>query len=186
MKIYKLIHYSDSFLSVKLSNSLLLEKIVDGFYNQGKPFNQDFGKYEWQKNDGETLCDFPFISGNIPLLSSKAFELLKHLINKSKVEIIPLDIENSTYYLLHFLETYEGILNIKSSKIEYFKDRTIQSIDKYVFLPKVEEATPFFMISELKTFLFANETVKDIIEKNNLTGLTFEECEIKKKYFFLF
>ena len=34
MKIYKLIHYSDSFLSVKLSNSLLLEKIVDGFYNE--------------------------------------------------------------------------------------------------------------------------------------------------------
>ena len=120
------------------------------------------------------------------MLSSKAFELLKPLINKSKVEIIPLDIESSTYYLLHFLETYEGILNTKSSKIEYFKDGTIQSIDKYVFLPKVEETTPFFMISELKTFLFANETVKDIIQKNNLTGLTFEECEIKKKYFFLF
>lgn len=185
MKIYKLIHNSEFFWSVKLDNTLLLEKIVDGFYNNGTSFDIDFGKYEWQKNEGETICDFPFISGNIPLLSSKAFEVLEPFVSKSKVEIIPIIIEADTFYLLHFLETFD-VLNLKASKISYFKDKTIQSIDKYVFLPEVTEVTPFFMIPQLKTFVFVREEVKNIIIKHNLVGLDFQECDVKKKSLFSF
>jgi hypothetical protein len=185
MKVYKLVHNSIGYKSINLKGNKLSETIANDFYKDGRSHNLGEIILNWANSKGkEIICDFPFISGNIPVMSEKAYCVLQPLIEKSSVEIISLIIEGEKYFLLHFLNALSDVLNEKKSKIITFKNGNIQNISHYVFYPEVADKTPFFLIEQLKTFLFANEEVVNLVKANKLVGLNFEEAEIKTKSFF--
>ena len=178
MKIYKLTHNSNGFKTIDLRESKLLDAIINDFYNEGKPYTLAFGNYKWIEPN-ETTCDFPFISGSIPVISENIYKELETFIKKSDIELLPINIEGKNYFVFHFLNSFNNILNTRYSRIEYFKNGTIKNIKKYVFLPNVEDVSPIFTIEELNTYTFINEDVANILKKYSNCGIELEECKIR-------
>ena len=177
MKIYKLTHDSDGFKTINLRNSKLLNAIIDGFYNDGKPYGIDFGKYKWIESN-EIICDFPFISGAIPVVSKNICRALEEYIDKSNIELLPIKVEEEDFYIFHFLNAYKNILNTKLSKIEYFNNGTIKNIKEYVFLSKVKDLAPIFILEDFDMYTFVNEEVANVFSNYEGSGIQLEECRI--------
>jgi len=185
MKIYKFTESDCNFKSINLEGSKLLEKLDDNLFNGGSPFHEDFGHFAWVSDQPDAInnCDFPFISGYIPVISERALTILKPFIDKSNIEVLPIKVEGEKYYLLHIMHS-SPCLNIKASAISYFMNGGIKQIKDYVFLPSVEKEQFFFMVDQLHTHVFVREEVASIIEKEHLIGAKFEECKIKDLSFF--
>lgn len=184
MKIFKLTHESDGYKSIDITNSSIESFIVNGYYNDGKDFNLEETELSWYNNgDDEIICDFPFIAGNIPVISEKAFNVLSDEINKCNVEIIHLNIDKQKYYLLHFKTLSENLINTKESDIKYFRSGKIMSIDKFVFNKNIDDCPPLFINKDFPTILFCTDKVTEIIKNNKLIGLHIQECEVKAKGF---
>lgn len=182
MKIYKFWHSANDYKSINLENTKLLDKIVDGFYNDGKKFNCDLGIYNWI--DGKLLdCDFPMINGSIPVASEKALEVISPFVDSENVEILPIVVNGSPFYVIHLLKTY-NVLNEKKSSIQYFKNGDVKNIKKYVFLPTVSEVPSLFQIEQNQMFCFVKDDLRSAICNAGLVGADFEECEIKGKFLF--
>jgi len=178
MKIYKLTHNSNGFKTIDLKESKLLKAIINDFYNDGKPYAQTFGNYNWIEPN-ESVCDFPFISGAIPVISENIYKELETYIKKSNIELLSINVEGKNYFVFHFLNSFNNILNKRCSKIEYFKNGTIKNIKEYVFLPNVKDVSPIFTIEELNTYTFINEEVANILKKHSNCGIELEECKIR-------
>ena len=124
---------------------------------------------KWNRENGEIICDFPFLLGMINL-------------NLENIEFLPIRIENELYYIMNPCLSIKGILNKKRSKIDYFSNGEIMWISKYVFYPNDVQAS-LFKIPEMYTAVFATTTFVDFIKGNHFTGMEFEPCTIKKESF---
>ena len=94
---------ANEYKNIDLEETLLLHKVVDGSYNDGKAFNCDFGSFKWIEKDLKE-CDFPMINGSIPVVSQRAYEVLDPYLDKEGIEILPITIDNNTpYYIIHLL-----------------------------------------------------------------------------------
>jgi len=177
MKVYKFWHKANEYKNIDLEGTLLLDKVVDGFYNDGKAFNCDFGTFKWIEKDLKE-CDFPMINGSIPVVSQRAYEVLDPYLDKENIEILPITIDNTPYYIIHLLNVYD-VLNEKRSVIQRFRNGGIKNIEKYVFLPSVSDVPNLFQITQNQMFVFVKEELFNVISEAKLTGADFEECQIK-------
>lgn len=137
---------------------------------------------KWNRENGEIICDFPFLLGMIPLCSLKIYNKLHENLNLENIEFLPIRIENELYYIMNPCLSIKGILNKKRSKIDYFSNGEIMWISKYVFYPNDVQAS-LFKIPEMYTAVFATTTFVDFINENHFTGIEFEPCTIKKESF---
>lgn len=177
MKVYKFWHKANEYKNINLEETLLLDKVIDGFYNDGKAFNCNFGTFKWIEKDLKE-CDFPMINGSIPVVSQRAYEVIDPYLDKEGIEILPITIDNIPYYIIHLLNVYD-VLNEKRSVIQRFRNGDIMNIEKYVFLPSVSDAPNLFQITQNQMFVFAKEELFNAISEAKLTGADFEECQIK-------
>lgn len=177
MKVYKFWHKANEYKNINLEETLLLDKVIDGFYNDGKAFNCNFGSFKWIEEDLKE-CDFPMINGSIPVVSQRAYEVIDPYLDKEGIEILPITIDNIPYYIIHLLNVYD-VLNEKRSVIQRFRNGDIMNIEKYVFLPSVSDAPNLFQITQNQMFVFAKEELFNAISEAKLTGADFEECQIK-------
>ena len=183
MKVYKFWHSANGYKNIDISNSILLEAVVEGFYNDGQRYNKDFGSFHWIEQDDTPICDFPMINGCIPVVSERALTIIQPFIEEDGVEILPIKVEVEPFYILHLLKVYD-VLNTRKSDIQYFKSGRVKNVGKYVFLPAVTNAPLLFQISTLQTFIFAKEELVQTISQSQLTGANFEECPISRCLFF--
>jgi len=137
---------------------------------------------KWNRENGELICDFPFLLGTIPLCNVEIYHKLQEKLNLEGIEFLPIRIENELYYIMNPCLSIKGILNKKQSKIDYFSNGDIMWISKYVFYPN-EIETSMFKIPEMYTSIFATTSFVEFIRENHFTGIEFEPCAIKKESF---
>jgi len=135
---------------------------------------------DWYKEDGGLPKDIHFLLSTYPLCSQKAYECLLTLNNLTDVEFLPLNIENERFYLINVCKSMTNILNRSKSDIDYYPDKRIMFVSKFVFYPTDFDSC-IFRIPESATAIFVTEAVVDIVKKNRLTGLIFESIPSVKK-----
>ena len=131
---------------------------------------EDDDEYEYDKD--ALISDCPFINGDIPVFLGKKFRLPVKDCVTSK-----FDVDNEKYVAVLAPEV-EGILNIKSSKIEKFRDGGIMYVEGYVF-NNLSEYPSLFRVKEYPVFTFCTEEVKKNLELSNFKFLKFMEIKIK-------
>ena len=164
-----------------IENDKYLSLLEENFGTKLKPIWGEVGA-KWYRENGEIICDFPFLLGMIPLCSLKIYNKLHENLNLEKIEFLPIRIENELYYIMNPCLSIKGILNKKRSKIDYFSNGEIMWISKYVFYPNDVQAS-LFKIPEMYTAVFATTTFVDFIKENHFTGIEFEPCTSKKESF---
>jgi hypothetical protein len=178
MKIYLL---EKNYRFAELSpNNDLIDVINEGF--NGVPMAKEWGKPQmvWNFEESKIKCDFPLLYGLIPVMSERAKNVLSLIVPPDSIEYLPIIVEDEIYYATNVLLSYDKILNIRKSKIDYFSDRTIMTIDKYVF-SCVKNLSPMFKVSQLLVSTFVTADFKNIIENEKFTGINFKECKVVSK-----
>ena len=116
--------------------------------------------------------EFPSLDRIMPVVSKKAMKVLRSLMNKS-VEILPL---NSDYWVLNILDVLNCLELDKSKITRNPVTQRVSSIQKYVLhLDKIADKH-IFKITETKGLeVIISDNFREIVEKNNLNGLSFSE-----------
>ncbi|MGB8454764.1 MAG: DUF1629 domain-containing protein [Anaerocolumna sp.] len=176
MKIWKLYSILDGFASLSsLDNDKLFEIVMnfDGrsLINGWKAL--EYTKYKDHKD--LPLSDKPSDGPNFPIVSFKAVECLKEILEKN-VEILPVYIDEQEFYLINALEVLD-CLDHEESDIRYFSGtERIRGINKYVFIEQKLIGKNVFKIKEQKKVgPFVTDKFKEVVEKSGLEGFEFRE-----------
>ncbi len=125
--------------------------------------------------DSDSSAEIPDIScwiGATLILSNKAYNLLKSEL-KPYGEFLPVQCASNNFYIFNCLT----IVNVDEQKSEQeLFDGEVVDINKIVF-DKSEVGTQIIYKTKYNNCqdLFCNESFKEIIIKNYLTGITFSE-----------
>ena len=110
---------------------------------------------------------FPSTSG---LLSQRAIDVLMPHLDYCFVPL-PSSLEGERYYFLHTKKTIDA-LNVEESDIVY-SDTTIIWIKRYEFYMDRLSDPVIFSIPQFRPFLFATESIPEIVENAGLNGFEF-------------
>lgn len=181
MEIYELKKDYNGYYEPVIEDEQLMSLIED---NWGKKMKHLWVEKEikwFQDEESSKIADIPLLLGTIPLCNEKVYTIL--LENNIKgIEFLPLLIEDKRFYIINPTPPIQGVLNKNRSKIRYSSDKKIEWIDKYVFYP-IELDRYIFKIVEMYTSIFATNYFVDLVNKYNITGITFNKCSIKSKTF---
>lgn len=183
MYMYILNHLNDGFAQPYTTDERISNQINEVLLCKSLIKTWDPPYLTWYKNDGEKLCDFPFMYSFIPIINLKTYNILKEHVPPNEAEFLPLFIENETYYIINLLILEKDILNIKKSKVKYYSNGRIMEITDFVF-NKNTITTSMFRVSESTTNIFVNEFIKNEIDKHRLIGANFIKCRIAKPSIF--
>ncbi len=116
----------------------------------------------------------PGFSPHIPVFDEKAKNALKNILN-NKVEFLPLDCENNSFFAVNVINILDCI-DYNKSVYKTFSDRKrIMRFIKYSFIEKKINAQHIFkIIDEPLKRPFVSDEFKNIVEENNLTGFIFK------------
>ena len=126
--------------------------------------------------------DFFFFLGYIPICNEEVFLSVQAMTSFLGVEFLPIMVENVKYYVLNVLQDYNGIVNLRKSKVKYYGDGDVLWIDEYVFYP-FECTSFFFRIGEVSTVLFVNESFRKLYLEKNWSGINFIQCKVRSQSF---
>ena len=137
-------------------------------------------KFRFEKRN-KPVSDFPFLGMLFVAMSERAFALLHDSI-APHVESFPLDIENSDrrYYGINVTKIYD--IDLARSDIYGWpcqnngvKQFYVLSIKKPAFFEDVLPKASIFRLNHTKHItIYVSEAFRQIVEKNNLTGFSFE------------
>lgn len=181
MKIYHVKNHFGLYKNIMPQKSFSQNILVD---NYGKPLSVKWSvsQFEWNVEDGTVERDFFLYLGYILVCNVKAKSAIEQKMSDG-IEFLQIDVEGESLYFINILSVANGALNLRRSKVDYFKDKTtIKSIREYAFNAGFNY-TSLFTIPEIAAGLFATESFKGIVESNNLIGLDFQECKIVKDSF---
>ncbi len=180
MKIYKL--QKEYGFAELIPNNESLALINKGF--EGKSMKNDWNiqKMQWDLEESNIIGDFSFLAGLIPVINENIFKKISSVITEKDIDLLPIVIDVNKYFALNILNINNKILNENKSNIEYFEDNNIMYINEYIF--NNMDIEPIFKISQLKTYIFCTSVLKNIIEKEKMTGINFTECKVKPKGWF--
>ena len=118
--------------------------------------------------------DTPGLSAGIPVLSSKAVEVLKNLMG-NKVEILPLRCRRGEYYAINVLDVLDCV-NYKNSEFKRFENSgRIMRFIKYSFNPNCVEGKQIFkIIDEPVRRPFVSDEFRNKVLDSELVGFKFE------------
>jgi hypothetical protein len=130
--------------------------------------NPDDGDEEREKS--QPIPDFAMGIFNLAM-SEKAYLILRPLIADQAV-FLELNTEAGLYYELDIQKI--NCLNLENSPKIFFPSGKIMRIEKYSFFwDKLENVHIFNAANVVLSPDFASNQFKEMVEKNNLTGLTF-------------
>ncbi|MCL2512373.1 MAG: hypothetical protein FWF08_00610 [Oscillospiraceae bacterium] len=158
----------------------------------GVPFNgwkNDF-YFGYDPDDGTNFTDYLDNSKDWLAVSKKFMDLTKGLI-KDSVQAFPIKVvnikdksENFDYTVLNIVDLVDG-LDLENSVYRVIKfppgfndDHTFNSIIKYAIKGETVGGHHIFRLKDSDAPIFVSETLKDIIQKNNLTGFDFLEIKV--------
>ena len=165
-KIYRLYSSGHEYKTVEYDNTPLMNCLENNLW---EPSLIEAYKFEWNRDDAEKeTSDCPFL-----------------IVSIDAIKIININISGQKYSILRPKNRIKGLLNIRKSNINYFSDGRIMSIDKYVFNSN-KNIPLFFELEEYPLFSFVNETMANVLVKQNVKGLLLEACEIRRRGFLFF
>ena len=181
MKIYHVKNHFGLYKNIMPQESSSQNILVD---NYGKPLSEKWSasQFEWNVEDGTVERDIFLYLGYILVCNVKAKSAIQQM-QSGGIEFLQIDVEGKPLYFINVLSMANGALNLHRSKVEYFKNKTtIKNVREYAFNADFNY-TPLFTIPEIAAGLFATDVFKDVVERNSLNGLDFEECKIVKDSF---
>lgn len=152
--------------------------------NYGQSMQKEWNPIDfvWNHEDGEEPWDMFLYMGYILIANKKCISVLKDIISKGQCEILPIYIEKEEYYVINTCSIYNGIIDLKKSKVEYFKDNSIKWIDDFVFYTDCCNS-PIFHVKEFQSALFVSEHFLSCSKEFMLSGLKFIKCKESKPFF---
>lgn len=176
MKIFRLYHKVDGYKAICTKGTKLEESLIN--LGNDVDFSKHEGsKFEWCGEESDVVCNFPFIDGSIPVLSTKAYSVIQKILVNC-IMLTNIQVHGDNYIILD-ANLVEGVLNTEKSSIKYFKDGRVMNIKKYVF-NSIDDIPAAFKIPECKTFTFVTEDVISALEESGITdGLNYELCDVE-------
>lgn len=142
-------------------------------------------KAEWivlEDEEDLPIPDVAYINSFIPVCSQRVYDFLLNTEYMNGNEFIPIKVEEENWYILNICTYYEKILNLRKSKISKYDDGSISWIFDFVFKKEIANESLFYLKEQPVSYFCTNTFVK-LIEDNNIKGLNFVECKIKKSIF---
>lgn len=180
MKIYRIFNPNRDYKTIDYAETPILDNLGKVYWENQTEVSSFL--YTWVKDEGEGICDCPFIIGSVPVFNETAYRAITSYLDKNEMQIIPIFVEGIPYYIVNVLRVLPDILNEKKSKIIRFSDGRIMDIEKYVFQKK-DSIPNIFKISQLDTYTFVNEKMASIIMEAHLTGIALEKCKVNTYLF---
>lgn len=155
-----------------------MRRFNDDILNHNK-LNGKFDGVEIEHVYGTEQCDFPkFWTAPLTLLCSKrAKSVLQDLIGDC-VEFIPTDATNENLYLIHTLH-YENAIDHDASVIRKLPSGLEVEYLSYSFIEERIKSLSIFKVllntRPYTTEIFVTSKFKNVVEKNELTGIQFVE-----------
>lgn len=158
-----------------------ISSIIGRPCNNPKVLNADWIT-ETDDNHKLSVPDIAFINTYIPVCNEKVFKLLQASNYMLGNEFIPINIESYKWYIINICTQYEGILNLHKSKLSRYDDGRIMWISKFVFKKEILDESLFYL-KEQPVSYFCTESFMNLLNANNIKGLIYTECKIKKSFF---
>lgn len=153
----------------------LVDNYGHSMLNGWNPIN-----FIWDLEDGEKPRDMFLYLGSILVGNKKSVSSLKQIISNDQCEFLPIIIEKEEFYVINICEYLRGALDMKKSKIEYFNDKSIKWISKFVFSSDCGVPS-MFHIAEMTSPIFVSDSIAELVKNSGLIGLKFEECKQNKQ-----
>ena len=182
MRIYKLDHDSNHFKSLTLVNGRDWEHFprFDGRPMAGGWTSPPVKALtETQVDRRLPWCDFPSLSGSMPIFSKNALDALLPLI-KDCGEIYRLDFPEREYFLFNVTRIVDA-LDLERSEIKWFscEPKKILNVRKHVLKEAMVGEVPIFRLRHYSVSRFyVTDVFRDWVERHELTGFLFGECEV--------
>ena len=138
-------------------------------------------EFSWDYSEGEGIRNLFMYLGSILIADEQSKTVIQSILNEEKIEFLPIHVDNEVLYIVNVCTFSGDRLNLKKSDVEYFKNGEIKWINKFVFNPS-DDIPTLFRVPEIHTALFTSKQFADAVNRDNLTGLRFQECNIKKSF----
>lgn len=174
MGIYRIKNEFGEFKNMAPLNVEEHKALIDGY---GKPLKSTWCpiSFKWDTEDGTNARDAFLYLGSILIINDKALGELQGTLDADEIELLPVDVERESFYVVNTCREESDLLDVSHSRIEFFKDHSIKWVREYVFKSS-PECSQLFHIKEIATPLFASESFVKVYNKAGLIGLEFEEC----------
>lgn len=156
--------------------------------NVGKPYKGWDGKFEfyYDKQEGDVLTDYIANDKGWFVVSNKLKKVLESI--NTEIQFLPVRIreKNSNevlneYYIANIIKVVDALCLDKS---KYFETKIegigiIYTVSKYgIYVEKTEGADIFKLSNRQEIPIFTSERFKELIEKENITGICLTEISI--------
>lgn len=133
-------------------------------------------KISWE-NDKNKKSDIPQLGANFLMVNNKILSCLNNIWDKD-VEILPMLYEGDDEYSLVNIYRVVNCIDFELSEYKLYKAcDEIQKMKKYILKPEtLDEVIIFRMDKYINGNIFATDKFKEVIEKNNISGLSF--CKV--------
>lgn len=123
----------------------------------------------------ETLpaSDFPCFFPDLPIISSRAKEVLHDLI-APYVEFLPFQSSFGEYYGINVLEEVDA-LDEEASELKRFSSGRVMVVHKYVFKPDAVEGKVIFRLPQFQTRIYVTDLFAAKVREHGLKGLKLKE-----------
>ncbi len=181
MGIFLLKNIFGEYKNIKPAEQDEQRRLVD---NYGHPLKEGWKPitFKWDCEDGDKPRDLFLYLGSILICNKKSIMALEDAISNAQIEILPIFIENDEFYVMNVCTSLNDALDIKKSKVEYFKDKSIKWISEYVFSSNCNDSQ-IFHIPEIQSPIFVSDAFVECVRNSGLVGLKFEECKHGKSSF---
>ena len=153
--------------------------ILNRFLNLGK-YQQIEEKSAWiplevkiESYDTKRGDFFSVIAG-VFACNQKAWDILAPLI-KDSVQLLPLRCDQGNFNILKVINIIDCLDYSKANLFRFQETGRVLGIRKYAFKEQLIRNQHFFAIPEQKFGILVSQTFKDLVEKNQLEGLTFKQ-----------
>lgn len=187
MKYYKLS------MDMERENDIVCH-YINGFdiqqntFNVGKFYEGWDGRFEfyYDKQEGDDLTDYMANDKGWFVVSSKLKKILESI--NTEIQFLPVQIKEkdsneviSEYYIANIVKVVDALCLHKS---KYFETEIegigiIYTVSKYgIYAERTEEADIFKLSNRQEIPIFASEKFKELIEKENITGICLTEISV--------
>lgn len=175
MEIYLVKNEFGEYKNIKPKSNVDTQLLVDGY---GTSLLESWNPiyFVWDIEDGILNRDIFMYLGYIIVANRKVVDALCCDSLLDNVELLPIDIEGEEYYVVNVCSVLHDVIDLKHSKIDYFKDHSIKWIHEYVFKNNITISS-LFRIPEISTALFCSKQFINIIKEHRFIGLKFDECK---------
>lgn len=141
--------------------------------------------FEYSSSEGAVLTDYLANVHRWLAVSSAFKQLTKELIN-DEVQYLPINLldrdtksDVGTYYVANIIEVVDA-LDLENSKYDVFEldDEKIFMVEKYALKGKEIIGKHIFRLKGDTVPIFVSDTIKKIIEENELVGFRFLEVAV--------